>query len=116
MIYIVYTYLMINTLMVGSYILDIFNDDTKIKKFFICFILFFFGGILFIYELTIADKVAEWWDSSEICFLWRLYVLKTYDNMEENYLKVLENQISAEKNKNSIFYKHLKLILKRNNR
>jgi hypothetical protein len=116
MIYIVYTYLMINTLMVGSYILDIFNDDTKIKKFFICFILFFFGGILFIYELTIADKFAEWWDSSELCFLWRLHVLKTYDNMEENYLKVLENQISAEKNKNSIFYKHLKLILKRNNR
>jgi len=116
MIYIVYTYLMINTLMVGSYILDIFNDDTKIKKFFNSLILFFFGGILFIYELTIADKVAEWWDSSEICFLWRLHVLKTYDDMEESYLQILEKQILVEKDKNSIFYRHLKLILKRNNR
>ena len=103
-------------MMLGSYILDSFNDDNILTKIKASLVLFFFGGILLIYELSIADKVAEWWGNSNAGFYWRLYVSKSYDNMESQYLKILEEQISQEKDKNSIFYKHLKLILKRNGR
>lgn len=103
-------------MMLGSYILDSFNDDSKLTKLFSSLVLFFFGGILVVYELTIADKVAEWWDNSELNFLYNVYILKSFDNKSQEYVEAIERAISAEKNKNSIFYKHLKLILKRNGR
>ena len=109
-------YFGINLMMLGSYLFDRFNDDSRLTKLFISLILFFFGGILVVYELTIADKVAEWWDSSELNFLWNVYILKSFDNKSQEYVEAIERAISAEKNKNSIFYKHLTVILKRNGR
>lgn len=109
-------YFGINLMMLGSYLLDSFNDDSKLTKLFSSVILFFFGGILVIYELTIADKVAEWWESSELNFIWTVYILKKYDNLEKDRIEYLEKSLSAQKDKNSIFYKHLTVILKRNGR
>ena len=109
-------YFGINLMMLGSYLLDSFNDDSKLTKLFSSVILFFFGGILVIYELTIADKVAEWWESSELNFIWTVYILKKYDNLEKDRIEYLEKSLSAQKDKNSKLYKHLKLILKRNGR
>ena len=103
-------------MMLGSYILDSFNDDSKLTKLFSSLVLFFFGGILVVYELTIADKVAEWWDSSELNFIWQVYILKKFDNLEKDRVEYLEKSLSAQKDKNSIFYKHLTVILKRNGR
>ena len=102
--------------MLGSYILDSFNNDSKLTKLFSSLILLFFGGILVIYEITIADKVAKWWDNSELNFLYNVYILKSFDNKPQEYVEAIERAISAEKNKNSIFYKHLTVILKRNGR
>ena len=103
-------------MLLGSYILDSFNDDSKLTKFFSSLVLFFFGGILVVYELTIADKVAEWWDSSELNFICQVYILKKFDNLEKDRVEYLEKSLSAQKDKNSKLYKHLKLILKRNGR
>ena len=103
-------------MMLGSYLFDRFNDDNKLTKIFFSIILFFFGGILVVYELTIADKVAEWWDSSELNFIWQVYILKKFDNLEKDRAEYLEKSLSAQKDKNSKLYKHLKLILKRNGR
>ena len=100
-------------MMLGSYLFDRFNDDRNI---FSSVVLFFFGGILVVYELTIADKVAEWWDSSELNFIWQVYILKKFDNLEKDRAEYLEKSLSAQKDKNSKLYKHLKIILKRNGR
>ena len=102
-------------MMLGSYLFDRFNDDNKLTKIFSSLVLFFFGGILVVYELTIADKIAEWWDSSELNFLWSVYIIKKFDNLEKDRVEYLERSLSAQ-DKNSKFYKHLKLILKRNGR
>ena len=53
-------------MLLGSYILDSFNDDSKLTKLFSSLVLFFFGGILVVYELTIAllwlnGKFKGWW-------------------------------------------------------
>ena len=114
MIYLLYIYFGINLMMLGSYLFDRFNDDNKLTKIFSSLVLFFFGGILVVYELTIADKVAKWWDRSELNFLYNVYILKSFDNKSQEYVEAIERAISAEKNKNSIFYKHLTVILKRN--
>ena len=103
-------------MMLGSYILDSCNDDSKLTKLFSSLVLFFFGGILVVYELTIADKVAKWWDRSKLKIIYNVYVLKSFDNKSQEYVEAIERAISAEKNKNSIFYKHLTVILKRNGR
>ena len=103
-------------MMLGSYILDSFNDDSKLTKLFSSLVLFFFGGILVVYELTIADKVAEWWDSTELNFIWQVNILKKFDNLEKDRVEYLEKSLSAQKDKNSKLYKHLKIILKRNGR
>lgn len=103
-------------MMLGSYILDSFNNDNKLTKIFSSLVLFFFGGILVVYELTIANKVAEWWDSSELNFICQVYILKKFDNLEKDRAEYLEKSLSAQKDKNSKLYKHLKLILKRNGR
>lgn len=100
--------------MLGSYILDSFNNDSKLTKLFSSLILLFFGGILVIYEITIADKVAKWWDNSELNFLYNVYILKSFDNKPQEYVEAIERAISAEKNKNSKLFKHLTVILKRN--
>ena len=100
--------------MLGSYILDSFNNDSKLTKLFSSLILLFFGGILVVYEITIADKVAKWWDSSELNFLYNVYILKSFDNKPQEYVEAIERAISAEKNKNSKLFKHLTVILKRN--
>ena len=109
-------YFGVNLMMLGSYILDSFNDDSKLTKLFSSLALFFFGGILVVYELTIADKVAEWWDNSELNFIWQVYILKKFDNLEKDRVEYLEKSLSAQKDKNSKLYKHLKIILKRNGR
>lgn len=101
-------------MMLGSYILDSFNNDSKLTKLFSSLILLFFGGILVIYEITIADKVAKWWDNSELNFLYNVYILKSFDNKPQEYVEAIERAISAEKNKNSKLFKHLTVILKRN--
>ena len=116
MIYLLYIYFGINLMLLGSYILDSFNDDSKLTKLFSSLVLFFFGGILVVYELTIADKVAEWWDSTELNFIWQVYILKKFDNLEKDRVEYLEKSLSAQKDKNSKLYKHLKIILKRNGR
>ncbi len=102
--------------MLGSYLFDRFNDASKLTRLFSSLILFFFGGILVIYELTIADKVAEWWESSELNFIWTVYILKKFDNLEKDRIEYLEKSLSAQKDKNSKLYKHLMVILKRNGR
>ena len=109
-------YFGINLMIFGSYILDSFNDDSKLTKLFSSLVLFFFGGILVVYELTIADRVARWWDSNELNFIWQVYILKKFDNLEKDRVEYLEKSLSAQKDKNSKLYKHLKLILKRNGR
>ena len=101
-------------MMLGSYILDSCNDDSKLTKLFSSLVLFFFGGILVVYELTIADKVTKWWDSSELNFMWNIHVIKKFDNLEISRIEYLELVILAEKDKNSKLYKHLTAILKRN--
>ena len=103
-------------MMLGSYLFDRFNDDNKLTKIFSSLVLFFFSGILVVYELTIADKVAKCWDRSELNVLYNVYVLKSFDNKSQEYVEAIERAISAEKNKISIFYKHLTVILKRNGR
>jgi hypothetical protein len=112
--YLLYTYFGVNLMLVGSYILDRFNTDNKLTKLFFSAILLFFGVFLLIYESTIADKVAKWWDSSELNFLWRVYIVKKYDNLKPKQVEYIKKQFSEEKDKNSNLYKHLKLILKRN--
>ena len=116
MIYLLYIYFGINLMMLGSYLFDRFNDDNKLTKLFSSLVLFFFGGILVVYELTIADKVAEWWDNSELNFIWQVYILKQYDKLHSSQVEYLNEKLSAQKDKNSKLYKHLKLILKRNGR
>ena len=101
-------------MMLGSYILDSFNDDNILTKIKDSLVLFFFGGILVVTELTIAEKISKWWDSSELNFLWKVYIIKKYDNLKPKQISYIENQILEEKNKNSKLYKHLKIILKRN--
>lgn len=113
---VLYIYFGINLMMLGSYILDSFNNDSKLTKLFSSLVLFFFGGILVVYELTIADKVAEWWESSELNFIWTVYILKKYDNLEKDRIEYLEKTLSAQKDKNSKLYKHLTVILNRNER
>ena len=46
MIHIIYIYLIINSFILGSYLLDRFNDYSLIEKVFLPVLLFFFGGIL----------------------------------------------------------------------
>ena len=116
MTYLLYIYFGINLMMLGSYLFDRFNDDNKLTKIFSSLVLFFFGGILVVYELTIADKVTKWWDSSELNFIWQVYILKKFDNLEKDRVEYLEKLLSAQKDKNSKLYKHLKIILKRNGR
>lgn len=115
MIHVIYIYLIINSLMLGSYILDRFNDDSVRQKIFCSILLFFFGAILVIFELTIADRVERWWESSELNFLWKVYVFRKYDGLLKSQIEYIEGQILAE-DKNSKLYKHLKIILKRNGR
>lgn len=52
-----YIYLAINFMLIGSYLLNSFNDDKKSVKVLISVLLFFFGGILVLYMLTIGRKV-----------------------------------------------------------
>ena len=84
-------------MMLGSYLFDRFNDDNKLTKIFSSLVLFFFGGILVVYELTIADKVAKWWDSTELNFIWQVYILKKFDNLEKDRVEYLEKSLSAQK-------------------
>ena len=116
---ILYIYFGINLMMLGSYLFDSFNDDSKLTKIFSSVLLFFFGGILVAYEFTIADKVAEWWYSSEIGFWYRLTISKEYDDISEEDLKHIENQVRYEKadeNPCQKLINHLTRIVKRNNK
>ena len=99
---ILYIYFGIHLMMVGSYL------------FYAGIVFIFFGGILIVYEFTFADKVADWWDSSELNFIWQVYILKKFDNLEKDRVEYLEKSLSAQKDKNSKLYKHLTVILKRN--
>lgn len=114
-----YVYFGINLMMLGSYLFDGFNNDSKITKIFSSVVLFFFGGILVVYELTIADKVAEWWYNSEIGFWYRLNISKEYDDKSSDYLEALKRRISAEKEnkdkESQKLVKHLTRIVERNN-
>ena len=57
MIIVLYIYLAINFMLIGSYLLNVFNDDKTKVKVLISVLLFFFGGILGLYMLTIGRKV-----------------------------------------------------------
>lgn len=111
---ILYIYFGINLMLLGSYLFDTFNNDSKITKIFSSVVLFFFGGILVVYELTIADTVAEWWSNSELNWLWNIYILKKFDNLESNKIKYLKKSILAQKDKNSKLVRQLTKIVKRN--
>ena len=113
---ILYIYFGINLMMLGSYLFDRFNDDSKMTKIFTSVVLFFFGGILVVYELTIADIVAIWWDNSELNFLWSVYILRKFDNLEAEGIEYLKKSISGQKDKNSKLCKHLTVIVKRNSK
>lgn len=52
-----YIYLAINFMLIGSYLLNGFNDDKMSVKVLISVLLFFFGGILVLYMFTIGRKV-----------------------------------------------------------
>lgn len=114
---ILYIYFGINLMMLGSYLFDSFNDDTVFNKIFSSVLLFFFGGILVIYELTIADKVAEWWYNSEIGFWYRLNISKEYDNKSSEYIGALKRYTATEKGDtkdSKKFVRNLNRIVNRN--
>ena len=52
--------------------------------------------------------------TSELNFIWSVYIIKKFENLEKDRIKYLEKSLSAQKDRNSKLYKHLKLILKRN--
>lgn len=118
MTHLIYIYLIINSIFLGSYILDSFNNDSLREKVFCSFLLFFFGGIMALYEIVIADKFEKWLEGTYFKFLWRVYIIRKYDNLNEDQLNFIRGQISAEKDKtekDSVrLVKHLKIILKRN--
>lgn len=118
MIHLIYIYLLINSIFLGSYLLDRFNNDSLREKVFCSVLLFFFGGILVLYEVTISKYIKGGIRDSYFGFLWRLYITRKYDNLNEDQLNFVKSQILAEKyktEKDSVkLVKHLKIILKRN--
>ena len=68
-------------MILGSYFFDNSEGHNVFEKIFCILFLFFFGGFLVVAELTIAEKIAKWWDSSELNFLWQVYIIKKYDKL-----------------------------------
>lgn len=101
-------------MILGSYLFDNSEGHNIFEKIFFILFLLFFGGILVVGELTVAEKIANWWNSSELNFLWKVYIIKKYDNLKPKQVDYIKKQFSEEGDKNSDLYKHLKLILKRN--
>lgn len=76
MTHLIYIYLIINSIVLGSYLLDRFNDDNLIERIYWSVILFFFGGILVLYEVTVSKYIEGGMRDSYFGFLWRLYITK----------------------------------------
>lgn len=100
--------------MTGYFLNENLRWETKKYSIIFSVVCLLIGAITVVYALTISDKVAKWWDSSELNFLWNVYILKKFDNLEEDRVDYLEKSLSAQKDKNSKLYKHLTIILKRN--
>ena len=110
---ILYIYFAINLMLLGSYILDSFNNDSIKEKFFVSALLILFGGISVVYEFTIADKVEEWWDKSDIGFWYKLNISKEFDNKSKDYVEALQRYILKEKGTKKDI-KRVNRIIKRN--
>jgi len=83
------------------------------------FFLIFFGGILLLWEVTIAKKFDDWFNSSEFGFWWKMYINKKYDNLKLEQIDFIKGQIRREKELNrkesQKLIKHLTKIIERNN-
>lgn len=110
---ILYIHFAINLMLLGSYILDNFNNDSIKEKVFVSTLLILFGGILVVYEFTIADKVEEWWDESDIGFYYKLNISKEFDNKSKDYIEALQRYVSEEKGTKKDV-KRVARIIKRN--
>jgi hypothetical protein len=71
-----------------------------------------------LYEIVIVGYIEGGMRDNYFGFLWRLYIIRKYDNLTEEQLNFIRGKISAEKDKaerESVrLVKHLKIILKRN--
>ena len=71
------------------------------------------------WEVTIAKKFDDWFNSSEFGFWWKMYINKKYDNLTSEQINYIEGQIRREKElkdkQSHKLIKHLTKILKRNN-
>lgn len=106
-------YFTINLMLLVIYILYRFNNDSIKEKVFVSTLLILFGGILVVYKFTIADKVEEWWDKSDIVFWYKLNISKEFDNKSKDYIEVLQRYISKEKGTKKDV-KRITRIIKRN--
>lgn len=113
---ILYVYFGISLFIAGMGIDVYFN--TRKENIQIFFILIFFGGILALWDLLLADRLQNWFNSSEFGFWWKMYINKKYDNLKPEQINYIKGQISAEKENKSKesqkLIKHLTKILKRN--
>jgi hypothetical protein len=50
MIHLIYIYLLINTFLLGGYLLSFDNSDSRKEKITVSFLLIFFGGVCFVWE------------------------------------------------------------------
>lgn len=109
-------YFGINIFLLGGYFLDSFNTDSLKTKSSVFFILFFFGGILVLWEAFFAQRFAN----SNLMFWWKMYVNKKYDNLKPEQVEYIEGQILREKELNrkesQKLINHLTRILKRHNK
>lgn len=88
MIHIIYIYLIINSFILGSYLLDRFNDYSLIEKVFWSVLLFFFGGIL-LPLIYIGDPLVKviGYIYKEIKFQYRFHFTDFWDKilLDDNY-------------------------------
>lgn len=115
-----YIYFGINLFIAGMYFGDVsFNLYSKKEIIIWTSFLIFFGGILLLWEATIAQKFDNWFNSSEFGFWWKMNVNKKYDNLKPEQVEYIEGQIRREKGLNrkdsNKLIEHLTKILKRNN-
>lgn len=103
-------YFGINLVIVGMFLSD--NRDKKSIVIFYSVLFILFGGILVLWEFTFANKVRNWFHTSDLYFYYKTYVIKKHDNLTIKQIDYIVNQLSAEKDKNTI--RRLKIILKRN--